>query len=95
MQINKDAKLAVVHSSKHKMEFLSHYMGFRSTCIKNLKTKMFPEQDQNQSLSHSLTNKDKKRETNISSMLQLIKTKDMLSLTKLWNMFEGKEATPE
>jgi hypothetical protein len=37
MRINKDAKLAVIHPSKHKMEFLSNYMCFRSSYVENFK----------------------------------------------------------
>ena len=61
MRINKDAKLAVIHPSKHKMEFLSNYRSFRSSYVKNRK----------------YTNKDKKRDANITSMRGELKRKEM------------------
>ena len=84
MKINRDAKFAVIHPSKHKMEFLSNYMGFRSECVQNLKRELFPE-------------KDKKRETNIRQMMQKMQEKCMIALPSngLWNFLEGKEATSE
>ena len=33
MQISKDAKLAVIHPSKHKMKFLSYYMSFCTASV--------------------------------------------------------------
>lgn len=96
MKINKDAKLAVIHPSKHRMEFLSNYMAFRSSCLENLKKQIFPEsQLDTQVFSHSLTSKHKKRETNILNMLDATNSKGMLSLSGLWNFLESKEATPE
>ena len=42
MQINKDAKLAVVRPSQQRTEYLSDYLPYRSACIKNLKQQLFP-----------------------------------------------------
>ena len=64
MKINKDAKLAVIHPSKHKMEFLSNYLGFRSQCVHNLRKEIFPEREQTTEF-HAPTSKDRKREANI------------------------------
>ena len=96
MRINKDAKMAVVHPSKHRMEFLSNYMCFRSACVESLKKQIFPETVMNrQPFSHTLTSTDKKREVNVERMVQAIESKDITSLTGLWNFLEEKEATPE
>lgn len=96
MKINKDAKLAVVHPSKHKMEFLSNYIMFRSACVENLKKQIFPEREvSTQAFSHCRTSTDKKRDANIWNMLEAINSKDMLELNGLWNFLENKEATPE
>ena len=63
MKINKDAKLAVVHPSKHKMEFLSNYMSFRAACVDNLAKQIFPERGQHTNMfSHIPTSKDRKRD---------------------------------
>ena len=95
MKINQDAKAAVIHPSKHKMEFLSNYMPFRAACMAYLKKQLFPEMKiGEQTFSHSPTNKDKKRETNILNILKAIMSKDMLTFTGLWNL-ECKKATPE
>ena len=96
MCINKDAKLAVVHPSKHRMEFLSNYLHFRSACVECVKRQIFPEREVNkQEFSHSVMGMDRKREENILRMVQVINSKEMLSLTGLWNFLEEKEATPE
>ena len=96
MKINKNAKLAVVHPSKHKMEFLSNYIMFRSACVENLKKQIFPEREvSTQAFSHCQTSTDKKRDANIWNMLEAINSKDMLELNGLWNFLENKEATPE
>ena len=42
MQINKDAKLAVVRPSQQRMEYLSDYLPYCSACIKNLQQQLFP-----------------------------------------------------
>ena len=84
MCINKDAKLAVVHPSKHRMEFLSNYMHFRSACVECVKRQIFPEREVNkQDFSHPVVNMDRKREENILRMVQVIKSKGMISLTGL------------
>ena len=96
MCINKDAKLAVVHPSKHRMEFLSNYMHFRSACVECVKRQIFPEREVNkQDFSHPVVNMDRKREENILRMVQVIKSKGMISLTGLWNFLKEKKATPE
>ena len=95
MRINKDAKLAVVHPSQHKMEFLSNYLSFRATCVENLKKQLFPECEKStQEFSHSPTSKDRKRDANIQNMLDAIKSKSMLT-AGLNNFLELKQATPE
>ena len=59
MKINKDDKLAVVHPSKQRMEFLSNYMSFRAACVDNLKKQIFPERElRPDSFSHQATSKD-------------------------------------
>ena len=97
MKINKDAKLAVIHPSKYKMEFLSNYMAFRSSCVHNLKIQLFPEREGRQAGFHSPTGQDKKRDVNIKNMTGAIESKNMTALPAcgLWNFLEGKEATPE
>ena len=101
MKINKDAKLAVIHPTKQRMEFLSNYMSFRSSCIENLKKQLLPEREmhgvQGQVFSHSFTCKDKKRDANITSMIEIIQRKDMTKLqsSSLWNFLEDKLTTPE
>ena len=102
IKINKDAKLAVIHPSKYKMEFLSNYMymSFRSSCVENLKKQIFPELEVHvgrQGFSHSPTSKDKKRDANITSMMEAVQSKEMASLEAcgLWNFLKEKEATPE
>ena len=95
MRINKDAKLAVVHPSQHKMEFLSNYLSFRATCVENLKKQLFPECEKStQEFSHSPTSKHRKRDANIQNMLDAIKSKSMLT-SGLNNFLELKQATPE
>lgn len=98
MKINKDAKLAVIHSSRHKMELLSTYLAFRSSSVENLKRQILPERERDrQSFSHSPTGIDKKRDANINSMTEAIESKDMRALhaSEMWNFFEGKKTTPE
>ncbi len=96
MKVNKDAKLAVIHPSKHKMEFLSNYLSFRAACVGNLKKQIFPEREQHAvTFSHSATSKDRKRDANVRHMLDAIQSKGMLTYTGLWNVFECKQATPE
>ena len=100
IKINKVAKLAVIHPSKHKMEFLSNYMSFRSSCVENLKKHIFPEREvhvDRQGFSHSPTSKDKKRDANITSMMEAVQSKEMASLEAcgLWNFLKEKEATPK
>ena len=95
MRINKDAKLAVIHPSKHKMEFLSNYLSFRAACVENLKKQLVPECDKpTPKFSHSPTSKDKKRDLNIQYMLDAIESKTMLT-SGLYNFLELKQATPE
>ena len=95
-KINKDTKLAVVHPSKHRMEFLSNHVHFCSACVDTLKHQLFPERETNkQTFSHAPTAKDEKRETNILTMLKVMKSNDMILLQRMWNVLEGKEATPE
>lgn len=53
MCINKDAKMAVIHPSTHKMNFLSNYLAFRSSCVHNLKRHLFPERDSQQDRLHT------------------------------------------
>ena len=42
MQINRDAKLAVVRPSEQKMDYLSNYFPYCSTCLRNLNEQLFP-----------------------------------------------------
>lgn len=87
MKINKDDKLAVVHPSKQRMEFLSNYMSFRAACIDNLKKQIFPERNYAQIHSHI---GQQKQEMSIStplptmgSMEELVCKRFMLCLTVL------------
>ena len=96
MKINKDAKLAVVHPSKQRMEFLSNYMSFRAACVDNLKKQIFPERElRPDSFSHQATSKDMLRDVNIQRMVDSIKCTTILTCSGLWNVFELKQATPE
>ena len=94
MSINKDAKLAVIHPSKNKMEFLSNYLGYRSACMHNLKEQLFPERSERKSVFHAPSSQDRKRDENIEKMINEIGKKNM-QVSALWNFFEGKKATPE
>ena len=96
MKINKDAKLAVIHPSKHKMEFLSNYLSFRAACVDNLKKQVLPECARRAcTFSHSPTSRDVKRDINIQYMLDAILSENMLSVSGLWNFIENIQATPE
>ena len=82
------------------MEFLSNYMSFRSSYVENLKKQIFPEREVHlgrQGFSHSPTSKDKKRNANITSMMEAVQSKEMASLEAcgLWNFLKEKEATTE
>ena len=102
MKINKDAKLAVVRPSVHKMEHLSNLLPFRAACINNLTEQLFPEKkDHTTKFSHRPTSKDKKAETNlnIQRMLDAIAAHGMLHSEGenrgLWNFHESKQANSE
>ena len=95
MNINKDAMLAVIHPSKHKMEFLSNYLSFRAACDDNLKKQVLPECARRAcTFSHSLTSRDVKRDINIQYMLDAILSENMLTVSGLWNLIENAQATP-
>ena len=93
MKINKDAKLAVIHPSKYKMGFLSHYIGFRSQCVRNLQKELFPETENITHSPHSPTARDHKREENVRKMTKLIEEKSITGIG-LYNL-EGQEASSE
>lgn len=100
MKVNKDAKLAVIRPSESKMAHLSNYLPFRSACINNLIRELFPERQKVFKFSHHPTSKDRKAETNVQSMMELINTHGMfheLSDNKgLYNFLQNKKkATPE
>lgn len=75
MCINKDAKLAVVHPNKLKMNFLSNYLAFCSSCVHNLKRHLFPERESQQDMLYTPTSRDRKRDENIKLMLNAIEKK--------------------
>ena len=96
MKINKDAKLAVVRPSAHKMEHLSNHLPFRAACINNLTEQLFPEKkDHTTKFSHRPTSKDKEAETNIQRMLDAIAAHGMFHSEGenrgLWNFLESKQ----
>ena len=91
MKINKDAKLAVIHPSKYKMEFLSKYMAFHSSCVHN---QLFPEREGRQAGFHSPTGQDKKKDVNMTGAIES-KSMTALPACGLWNFLEVKEATLE
>jgi len=100
MKINKDAKLAVVHPSVHKMEHLSNHLPFRAACINNLTEQLFPEmKERTTKFSHRPTSKDIKAETNIQRMLDAIAAHGMFHSEceneGLWNFLESKQANSE
>ncbi len=100
MKINKDAKLAVVRPSVHKMEHLSNHLPFRAACINNLTEQLFRERKERTiKFSHKPTSKDKKGETNIRRMLDAIAAHGMFHNQDenrgLWNFLESKKANSE
>lgn len=79
------------------MEFLSNYMAFRSSCLQK---QIFPERERNtgeEKFSHSPISKDRKRDANITTMMEAVLNKDLMSTqyNSLCNFLEEKEATPE
>lgn len=100
MKINKDAKMAVIHPSAHKMEHLSNHLSFQAACVNNFSQQLFPERDQHvPKFLHSPTSKDKKSSVNIEHMLEAI-TKhgmfhDKTENNGLWNIFRSLHATSE
>ena len=84
----------------HKMEFMSNYLPFRSSCVENLKKQIFPEREIHANrvgFSHTPTNKEKRRDANIRSMLDAVLSKEMKSpdIIRLWNFLDSKDLTPE
>lgn len=95
MKINKDAKLAVIHTNKYKMGFLSHYMDFCSQWVRNLQKELFPESEK--AFTHFIpsTPRDNKREENIRKITRLLQEKIVsITGTGLCNQ-EGQEASTE
>ncbi len=100
MKINKDAKLAVVHPSEQKMEYLSNYLPFRAGCVNNLIDQLFPERKTHAlKFSHRPTSQDKKAHANAECMLKAITDHGMFhsdSINKgLWNFLRSIQASPE
>lgn len=78
MCINKDAKLAVVRPSKEKMSHISNYLPFRSTCMNNLKTQLFPERKGRKSKGcHVPSSRDKASQSNVMHMVKTLQTHGM------------------
>ena len=46
IKINKDAKMAVIRPSSHKMEHLSNHLSIRASCVTNFRQQLFPERAQ-------------------------------------------------
>ena len=100
MKINKDAKMAVVRPSAHKMEHLSNHLSFRASCVNNFRQQLFPERAQHvTSFSHSPTSKDKKSSVNVERMLEAISKHKMFQDKEenngLWNIFKSIKANTE
>ena len=98
MKINKDAKLAVIRPTREKMRHISNYLPFRSACINNLKSQLFPEQKKQRNC-YTPTSRDKAVETNAKAMLSALKSHGMVSTSQdnnsgLCTILHHKEATP-
>ena len=98
MKINKDAKLAVIRPTREKMRHISNYLPFRSACINNLKSQLFPEQTKQRNC-YTPTSRDKAVETNAKAMLSALKSHGMVSTSQynnsgLCTILHHKEATP-
>ena len=100
MKINKDAKMAVVRPSLHKMEHLSNHLSFRAACVNNLSQQLFPERNECiAKFSHSPTSKDNKSSLNVEQMLKVISSHgpfhDREENNGLWNFLKSQKASSE
>ena len=101
MKINKEAKMAVVHPSKSKMDFISNYLSFCLEILRNLEVEIFPEHSKWKKVGYSISSEDKKSATNVAQMVKVIDDKFTGMLfekdmnEELWNVFENIKATPE
>ena len=100
MKINKDAKLAIIRPNEEKMKHLSNYLSFRSACINNLESQLFPERQQRKiHLPNHTSSRDVAIEVNAEQMLKAIANHGMFSSLEenqgLWNFLDNKQATPE
>ena len=98
MCINKDSKQAIVRPNKDRMHFLSNYLPFRSTCLKNLKAQVLTDRPKYQLINH-VTSRSRKSEENVKCMVQAITSHGMFTDADknmgLYQLLENKEATPE
>ena len=101
MQINKDAKLVLVsRSSEQKMDYLSDYLPYCSTCLRNLK-ELFPQTNRatEEVFEHGATSKDKIFEINVQRMLEAVKSHGLFYNSEtnqgLWNFLANKQVTHE
>ena len=93
MEINKDAKLAVVRPTPDKMQFTSHYLPFRSKIIKNLKEQLFPERQKHKTIQcYTATTRDKAVQVNARIMVDFLKSHaeffNSREIRGLWNFLE-------
>ena len=100
MKINKDAKMAVVRPTMHKMKHLSNHLPFRAACVNNLSQQLFPERKERTAMfSHSPTSKDKKSSLNVERMLEVISKHGLFHDKEenqgLWNFIKQLKATSE
>ena len=100
MKINKDAKLAIIRPNEEKMKHLSNYLSFRSACINNLESQLFPERQQRKiHLPNKTSSRDVAIELNADQMFKAIANHGMFSDLQenqgLWNFLDNKQATPE
>lgn len=98
MMINKDAKMAVIRPNENKMEFVSDYLQFRSTCLKNLYDQL-SSHDNSHTFTHKPTSRDKNADSNIQAMNTAITSHGMFyelpDNMGLWNFLDQIKATSE
>ena len=100
IQINKDAKVAVVRPSEQKMKHLSNHLPFQAACIKSLQEQLFPERIEHvPQFSHRPTSQDRKSGLSIERMRAAISKHglfhDKEENAGLWNFLKQLQATSD
>ncbi|SMN01636.1 hypothetical protein SPONN_2736 [uncultured Candidatus Thioglobus sp.] len=100
MNINKDAKLAVIRPSPEKMQFLSSSLPFWAKVINNMKEQLFPERQKHKTAQcYTATTRDKAVQANVRKMVAALQSHaqffDPEENKGLWNFLDMVQATPD